>query len=36
MDGNFHALALLDVVSGLIHGMEFVPSSSEELSEFKA
>ena len=36
MDGNFHVLALLDVASGLIHGMEFVSSSAEELSEFEA
>lgn len=35
-DGDFNVLALMDVSSGLIHGMEFVPSSAVELTEFEA
>lgn len=35
-DGDFHIYAIMDVATGLIHGMEFSPSSSEELSEFEA
>lgn len=35
-DGEFIVLAIMDVSSGLIHGMEFLPSSTEELSEFES
>ncbi len=35
-DGDFNALAIMDVSSGLIQGMELFPSSIGELSEFEA
>lgn len=35
-DGDFHIYAIMDVATGLIHGMEFSPFSSKELSEFEA
>lgn len=35
-DGDFHVYAIMDVATGLIHGMEFSPSGSEGLSEFEA
>lgn len=34
-DGAFQVYAIMDVATGLIHGMEFLPSSSAELSEFE-
>lgn len=34
-DGDFNALAIMDVSSGLIQGMELFPSSIGEISEFE-
>lgn len=34
-DGDFNALAIMDVSSGLIQGMELFPSSMGEISEFE-
>lgn len=33
-DGDFHVYALMDVATGLIHGMELLPTSTDEPSEF--
>jgi imidazolonepropionase-like amidohydrolase len=33
-DGDFNALAIMDVSSGLIHGMELLSSGIGEISEF--
>jgi hypothetical protein len=35
-DGDFNVLAIMDVSTSLIHGMEFIPTSVEDLSEFEA
>ena len=35
-DGDVIVLAIMDVASGLIHGMEFLPSGTEQLSEFES
>ncbi len=35
-DGDVIVPAIMDVASGLIHGMEFLPSGTEQLSEFES
>lgn len=35
-DGNFNALAVMEVASGMIFGMELVPAGEAELPEFSA
>ena len=35
-DGDFHVYAIMDVATGLIHGMEFSASCSDKISEFEA
>lgn len=35
-DGDFNVLAIMDVGTGLIHGMEFVPAQQNELSEMQS
>ncbi len=35
-DGDFNVYAIMDVATGLIHGMEFVSALAEEPSEFEA
>lgn len=36
VDGDFNALAIMDVSSGLIHGMELLSTGIGEISEFDA
>ena len=36
MDGDFNAIAILDVASGMIFGMELVPIVESEISEFQS
>lgn len=36
VDGDFHAMAIMDVSSGMILGMEMVPTTQAEVSEIQA
>ncbi|MDH5729606.1 MAG: hypothetical protein OEZ58_11485 [Gammaproteobacteria bacterium] len=36
MDGDFNAIAIMDVASGMIFGMELVPIVESEISEFQS
>lgn len=35
-DGDFNAIAIMEIVSGMIFGMELVPVTESEMSEFQS
>lgn len=35
VDGDYHAMAIMDVASGMIFGMEMVPTTQPEISEIQ-